>query len=237
MEFAASGRIVVVAQWALAVLLPLFVFLGRGLVGAQLGWMAVIGVLYGWVLIVLLLIAPVITLFDTEARTLGTVREWYAIATALLWLGLLVVGISLPDSGDSGHLASALSSWTGASYEVSLAVFNAGAGLAAARLGGDAGHRRPRRAARAPRGLNVRMPRAGRGSARTGRTRPEAPTAASPRRRSTASAPCRWRCRASRPASAAIGITPQTQNRIDAFIRPSSRGGVMRWRNVTWVML
>ena len=49
MQFASSGRIVVIAQWVLAVLLPAFVFLGRGFVGAELGWMAVIGVVYGWV--------------------------------------------------------------------------------------------------------------------------------------------------------------------------------------------
>ena len=38
-------------------------------------------------------------------------------------------------------------------------------------------------------------------------------------------------------ASAASGMTPQTQNRMDAFIRPSRRPGVTRWRDVTCVML
>lgn len=131
MQFAASGRVVVIAQWVLAVFLPVFVFLGRGFVGAELGWMAVIGVVYGWIFIVLLLIPPIITLFDTEARRSGTVRELYAVFLALLWFGLLLAGLTIPDSGDSGHLRSALSAWTGASYELSSAVFNAGAGVAA----------------------------------------------------------------------------------------------------------
>lgn len=131
MQFAASGRVVVIAQWVLAVLLPAFVFLGRGFVGAELGWMAVIGVVYGWIFIVLLLVPPIITLFDTEARQSGTVRELYAVFTALLWFGLLLAGLTIPDSGDSGHLRSAVSAWTGASYEFSSALFNAGAGVAA----------------------------------------------------------------------------------------------------------
>ena len=38
-----GGRATFVAQWVLAVLLPAFVVVGRGLVGAELGWMAVIG--------------------------------------------------------------------------------------------------------------------------------------------------------------------------------------------------
>lgn len=130
MQFAASGRIVVIAQWLLAVLLPVFVFIGRGFVGAELGWMAVIGIVYGWIIIVLLLVPPVITLFDTEARRNGTVRELYAVFTAIVWFGLLLAGITIPDAGDSGHLPTALTAWTGASEGVSTAVFNAGAGIA-----------------------------------------------------------------------------------------------------------
>lgn len=130
MQFASSGRIVVVAQWVLAVLMPVFLFIGRGFVGAELGWMSVIGIVYGWILIVLLLIPPILTLFDTEARSSGTVREGYAIFAALVWFGLLVAGISIPDSGDSGHLQTALTTWTGASEQFSTAVFTAGFGLA-----------------------------------------------------------------------------------------------------------
>ena len=32
-------------------------------------------------------------------------------------------------------------------------------------------------------------------------------------------------------------MTPHTTKRTDAFMRPSRRGGVIRWRKVTWVML
>ena len=49
MHIARSGRFVFVAQWVTIVLLPVFFFLGRGLVGAELGWLAVLGVVYGLV--------------------------------------------------------------------------------------------------------------------------------------------------------------------------------------------
>ena len=98
MQFASSGRIVVVAQWILAVLLPAFVFIGRGFVGAELGWMSVIGLFYGWILILLLLVPPIASLFDRAARLAGTVREGYAIASALLWLCLLYTSPSPRDS-------------------------------------------------------------------------------------------------------------------------------------------
>lgn len=47
MQIVESGRWVRIAQWVLAVLLPVFVVVGRGLVGAELGWMAVVGIVYG----------------------------------------------------------------------------------------------------------------------------------------------------------------------------------------------
>jgi len=126
MELATRGRLVFIAQWVLAVLLPAFVFVGRALVGAELGWMAVIGIaVYGLPTILILLVPPLITLFDTEARTARSVRRAYAWASAVLWGALLVAGLTIPDSGDSGHLASALSRWTGLSYETSEVVFYA----------------------------------------------------------------------------------------------------------------
>ena len=68
MHIARSGRFVFVAQWVAAVLLPVFFFLGRGLVGAELGWMAIIGVVYGLLVVVVLLLPPVMTLFDRTVR-------------------------------------------------------------------------------------------------------------------------------------------------------------------------
>lgn len=49
------------------------------------------------------------------------------------WGGLLLAGLTIPDSGDSGHLLSALSRWTGLSYEVSEVLFYAA--MAAALIG------------------------------------------------------------------------------------------------------
>ncbi len=39
------------------------------------------------------------------------------------------------------------------------------------------------------------------------------------------------------PTSEPTGIVPQTMNRIDAFIRPCIRSGVIAWRKLTWLML
>ncbi len=124
------GRATFVAQWVLAVLLPAFVVVGRGLVGAELGWMAVIGlVVYLLPTILLLLIPPLLTLFDAAAGRPRTVRLPYAVCTWLQWVALLVAGLTIPDSGDAGHLRSALSRWTGLSYEVSEAIFYVAFGL------------------------------------------------------------------------------------------------------------
>lgn len=61
MRIARSGRFVFVAQWVMIVLLPLVFFLGRGLVGAGVGWLAVLGVVYGIVVIIVLAVPPVFT--------------------------------------------------------------------------------------------------------------------------------------------------------------------------------
>jgi predicted RND superfamily exporter protein len=123
MQMTRLGRFVFVAQWFAAVLLPLFVVLGRGLVGADLGWMAVIGIIYGAFVILLLLVPPLVTLFDREVRAARAERSGFAITSIVLWAAIVVTGLSIPDSGDSGHLDSALMTWTGMSYEVSTSIF------------------------------------------------------------------------------------------------------------------
>lgn len=130
MSFARSGRTLFVLQWILAVLLPVFVFLGRGFVGAELGWMAVIGVVYGGFVILALLVPPLIALGDREARRARSVRRAYGIATGVVWLALIVAGLSIPDAGDSGSVPSALTTWTGLSHDGSEAVFAVAAGIA-----------------------------------------------------------------------------------------------------------
>jgi len=123
MHIEGTGRVVFYAQWALALLLPLFFFLGRGSVGAELGWMAIVGIVYGAIVVALLLVPPILTLFDAEVRRARATRVRYDIASAVLWLGFVLGGLTVPDSGDSGHLDSVLMSWWNITYETSQALF------------------------------------------------------------------------------------------------------------------
>ena len=123
MRFAGSGRFVFIAQWVFTVLLPIFFFIGRDWVGADVGWLGIIGIVYGAFTILILLVPPLLTLFDPEARKKRATRVGYDVATILLWVTILVGALTVPDSGDSGHLDSALTSWTAISYETSAAIF------------------------------------------------------------------------------------------------------------------
>lgn len=131
MRIARSGRFVFVAQWVMAVLLPVIFFIGRGFVGAELGWLAIIGIVYGIVVILLLLIPPIMTLFDRTVRRGKKTRVGYDVSSFVLWGGFLVASVTVPDSGDSGHLDSALTTWTGGgiTYETSEAIFTAAAAV------------------------------------------------------------------------------------------------------------
>ncbi|MCT9819638.1 hypothetical protein N3K63_04980 [Microbacterium sp. W1N] len=125
MRIASFGRSIFVLQWIFAVLLPLFVFIGRGFVGAELGWMAVLGFVYGIFVIALLLLPPLLGLLDPIARRARSVRLIYAIAMIVQWVGLLVVGLTIPDSSDAGPLAPAVSVWTGLPIDIATTVFTA----------------------------------------------------------------------------------------------------------------
>ncbi|SFR86434.1 hypothetical protein SAMN04487846_0071 [Microbacterium sp. cf046] len=129
MHIARSGRFVFVAQWVAAALLPVFFFLGRGLVGAQLGWMGIIGFVYGLFVVAILLVPPIMTLFDRTVRRGKATRFAYDIASFVLWAAFLLASLTVPDSGDSGHLDSALTTWTGGgiTYETSQAIFTVAA--------------------------------------------------------------------------------------------------------------
>jgi len=130
MQLSPSGRIVFVAQWVLALILPMFVFLGRGLLGAQLGWTAVIGAGYGAIITLLLIVPPILALIDPVARAARSVRGRYAFATVMIWTGAIVAGLSIPDSDDEGFLDSAVSAWFGMPYEVSIVIFGVASGVA-----------------------------------------------------------------------------------------------------------
>lgn len=131
MHIEGSGRFVFVAQWVAAVLLPAFVFLGRGLVGAEIGWLSVFGLVYGPIVLLVLLMPPILTLFDREARRARATRVAYDVASAILWLALLVVGLTIPDAGDGGELNTVFMTWFGMPASTST-VFFAVAGTVAA---------------------------------------------------------------------------------------------------------
>lgn len=127
MTFLRSGRFVFVVQWILAVLLPVWIFLGRELVGAQVGWMAVIGIVYGGFGILFLLVPPLVSLFDREVRRRKSERAAYSVAMTVAWVALFLSALVIPDSGDSGHLDAALTVWTGGAigYDVTEPTFAA----------------------------------------------------------------------------------------------------------------
>ena len=113
MKIAGTGRFVFVAQWVAAVVLPAFFFVGRAFVGAEAGWLAVLGIVYGIFLILILLVPPLITLFDRPVRTGRRTRRVYDIASFVLWGSIVLAGLTVPDAGDGPSLDSALTVWTG----------------------------------------------------------------------------------------------------------------------------
>lgn len=125
MQIAARYRWVAAWQWVFAIVLPAFVLVGRRLLGAELGWMAVIGiVVYALPTVLALLLPPVLTRFDRQARAAHTVRRTYAIAGFVMWGSLVLAGLSIPDSGDNGELPSVLARWFGLSHQASTVVFS-----------------------------------------------------------------------------------------------------------------
>lgn len=124
MQITVRHRWVRVWQWILAVALPAFVIVGRGLLGVEVGWMAIIGIVaYAAPTILALLLPPALTRFDREARDAKGVRQTYALACFVMWGGLFLCGLSIPDASDNGHLPSAVSLWLGLSYEASEILF------------------------------------------------------------------------------------------------------------------
>jgi hypothetical protein len=134
MQMSGSGRFVFYAQWFLAVLLPVFIVIGRLLVGSYAGWLTVIGWIYAVPLIIVLLIPPIITRFDREARAVKSVRSAYAASSWMLWAALLVVGLAIPDQADSSESGSALTAWTGGALSVEASTVIAGGAFVLAAL-------------------------------------------------------------------------------------------------------
>lgn len=119
------GAIVWTLQWPLAVLLPVFVFFGRGLLGAEIGWMGAVGLLIGPILLILLLIPPILSVFDLEARRAAAAPRNYAVASVVLWMAMIVAGLALSDGGDVRPFPSSLERWTGMGPDAAAAIVGA----------------------------------------------------------------------------------------------------------------
>lgn len=107
------GRFVFIVQWIAPILLPIWIIFGRIVIGSPMGWMMVIGVIYGGFLLVGLFVPAILTLFDRDVRRAASTRRAYSISALVTWFALLLVGVTLPDGGDSGEVGSALTVWTG----------------------------------------------------------------------------------------------------------------------------
>ena len=129
MHIEGTGRFVYYAQWPVAVFLPVLFFIGRGNLGAGVGWLGFFGLVYGLAVIALLLVPPALTLFDREVRRGRATRLYYDIPSAVLWLGFVLGALTVPDAGDSGPLDTVLMAWFGITAETSAALFAIAAGL------------------------------------------------------------------------------------------------------------
>lgn len=118
-----SGRFVRVFHWIAPVALPLLLVFGRGLFGAPMGWMTLIGIFVGPVVLIAMYVAPIIVLFDRDAKAGRSTRLFYNIASWVTWGALLVMTFTLVDGGDAPPFGSALSAWGVLSSSASSDVF------------------------------------------------------------------------------------------------------------------
>lgn len=128
-----SGRFVRVFQWIAPVALPFLVVFGRGMLGAPLGWMALIGMFVGPLVVIGMYASAIIVIFDRDAKAALSTRLFYNIASWVTWGALLVMMLTIVDGGDTPPFGSVLSTWGWMSSEVSSNIF--GVALTIAFLG------------------------------------------------------------------------------------------------------
>lgn len=110
-------------QWIAPVLLPLLVLFGRGLVGAPMGWMTLIGIFVVPFVVVLMYVPPIIVVFDRDAKAVRSTRLLYSVASWVMWAALLVMMFTLVDGGDQPPFGSAVSAWGWMSSDASAGIF------------------------------------------------------------------------------------------------------------------
>ena len=109
MKYSVAGRVAFIAQWIAPVLVISFLFWGRGLLGAELGWLAVGGFIFGIPMMLLLYIAPVLTVFDRDVRPVASTRRSFATVSWMLWGALVLLGLTVLDQADGPTSSSAIS--------------------------------------------------------------------------------------------------------------------------------
>lgn len=107
-----------VAQWPITVLLPVFLFFGRSLLGAETGWLTVMGMVMVPVLIITLAIPPLISLGDTGVRSTKKSRFAYSISLWVLWASIVLAALTISDQADGPAYPSVLSNWTGGALSI-----------------------------------------------------------------------------------------------------------------------
>jgi hypothetical protein len=112
-----------VFHWIAPVLLPALVVFGRGLLGAPTGWMALLAVLVSPIVIIAMYFAPIIVIFDRDAKAVRSTRLFYDIASWVTWAALIVLMFTLVDGGDAPPFGSVVSTWGWMSSETSSGVF------------------------------------------------------------------------------------------------------------------
>lgn len=90
-------------QFAAALLLPLWVLVGRGLFGATVGWQFVLLVILAPILAISMLVVAGVTAARKEVRSTRSV-SWLDMAVVGVWhLSILALGFFLVDVGASGE--------------------------------------------------------------------------------------------------------------------------------------
>lgn len=117
-----SGRFVRVFQWFAPVVMPFLVIFVRGALGAPMGWMAALALFVSPIAVLLLLVLPIVVAFDRDAKAARSTRLGYTVASAVLWVGCVLLMLSLEDGGDSPPFGSVLTIW-GAADAVAATVF------------------------------------------------------------------------------------------------------------------
>lgn len=127
-----TNRFVRIFQWIAPVLLPAFLWFGRGFLGAPLGWMLLIGLFVVPFITLAMYVSAVVFVFDRDAAAAKAGRLVYDIPNYVLWVALLAMGMTVQDGGDDGVYGSVLSEWGVLSDGATVAAFTVALAIAAA---------------------------------------------------------------------------------------------------------